>query len=51
MSTNCWFWTVAAAPLTFGAEHSFSWGQYKLVGTSTESVGTATQRFAINVGQ
>jgi len=32
-------------------EHSLSWGQYKLVGTSTERVGAATQEFVIFVGQ
>lgn len=32
-------------------EGALSWGQYKEVGTSTERVGAATQRFSIDVGQ
>ena len=32
-------------------ERSLSWGQYKVVGTSIERVGTATQQFVIDVGE
>jgi hypothetical protein len=32
-------------------ENALSWGLYKAVGQSTERVGTATQRFTIDVGE